>query len=1083
VPVSVASAGTVGAESSSSARYNEGVVVAANAPSRKRNSNKKQEDASQPFLYKWQEASNPSTILVPSLNVKVIGAVEDEASEEEETLDTSVVLEPSPSTRAVLNNNSRRTKEESPSAEKIASGDNSNISSKYQRPLSHYGEIEKISTIRDDVVGQTRTSGEPITTFVRIEATKTISSTATSTPTAQMGLKSSSNKHTSNDTKKKNDGIDNKKKVEDKNTGTEDPSIAINTETKITETANTRIGVLSTSVTRNNEKCQGKKEDKNNDSVPLPVVQQSTNIIDNSVKKRVTIDDTKKEEGKSAPTARTSMATDFNNIDELLMTKEAVRCKITFASSMPKFLDASEKFNGKNNEMTRCPSSGQWKGYFENVIPGKKSGRSKTHQPSQIQKVDEIFYLFLNATPSSSKESMTTSNDDNNCSSSINKERWNDDHETDNHPSVDLFAFQTATKYHIPKIINSKIASTSLRGQTSAYTDARLGALFSPQNDNAEAKKIISLVQVRGCGENEFGTFEIMGYLDLNTMVMEIQRQYVVTEVHAASPPASSRRRRSSPNFDTIDEGPRPHSTRKRNPTWKRASYDPEDERRRKRVRPLVGHKQTHGSPMSIDSTTGNTIAAIADSNSTTFNPTSSIPFATTSNQSQLSSTGDPPEKSESNTLSTSIPMSTMSSGSISLSANIGAAGRGSKSRLVLPTQSKSMVGSACSTSLGISGGRRRSSSGGSGGGLRTKRRSSTIGKSATGLASTKSGSTHIRLPSVGDPKKGRWRAAHFLYYQRDDPEHRAQQQQQQQLQSGNNANPSGNNGTTTNANKTIIPKPKYVIYEGEMVDSKREGRGISLYTDGTLYEGEWKRNKEHGYGKLMSTDRKKIIYDGEWERGRMQGTGTYYYGTSDPLQPGSRYVGEFKENLRNGIGRYFLPNGSVYDGQWRDGVMNGLGIFTWPDNSMYDGVWKDGKRNGQGLLKKADGFVYDGQWVNNTMEGRGSAIYPNGQRYEGSFSNGRREGRGTIVFTNGAVYEGRFRDDAVDGQGTMKMSRTMIVPREDKSSSDHTVKKEMKGDGDGDDERQEESRKEDFMIPISFQSDMTRILTKTGFM
>jgi len=115
---------------------------------------------------------------------------------------------------------------------------------------------------------------------------------------------------------------------------------------------------------------------------------------------------------------------------------------------------------------------------------------------------------------------------------------------------------------------------------------------------------------------------------------------------------------------------------------------------------------------------------------------------------------------------------------------------------------------------------------------------------------------------------------------------------------------------------------------------------------------------------------------------------------------------------------------------------------------------------NGQGLLKTSDGFIYDGMWINNAMEGRGSAIYPNGQTYEGLFSNGRREGRGTMRFTNSAVYEGRFRDDAVDGQGTMKMSRAMVVPRRG-------------GEADA---------KEDFMIPISFQSDMTHIHTKAGF-
>mmetsp|Transcript_9988 Transcript_9988/g.17867 ORF Transcript_9988/g.17867 Transcript_9988/m.17867 type:complete len:414 (+) Transcript_9988:2-1243(+) len=345
-------------------------------------------------------------------------------------------------------------------------------------------------------------------------------------------------------------------------------------------------------------------------------------------------------------------------------------------------------------------------------------------------------------------------------------------------------------------------------------------------------------------------------------------------------------------------------------------------------------------------------------------------------------------------------------------------------------------------------------------GGVRNKRVSSS-GKTGTGAASISSGigpnsSPYIRLPAVGDPKKARWRAAHFLYYQRPDPE----QQEQSTDATGGNSN---------NNTAKVPERPRYVIYEGEEVNGYREGRGICLYNNGLLYEGEWKRNKEHGYGKLMSSDRQKLIYEGEWERGRIQGTGTYYYGSSDPLNPGSRYIGEFKENLRHGMGRYFFPDGSCYDGQWRDGVMHGRGVFTWPDNSVYDGEWKDGKRTGQGLLKAGDGFIYDGTWVNNSMEGRGVAIYPSGQKFEGMFSNGRREGRGTIHFTNGATYEGRFRDDAVDGQGTMKMTRVMVVPRK---QDDDTNAEEMA----------EEDKKDDFMIPISFQSDMTHIHTRAGF-
>lgn len=316
----------------------------------------------------------------------------------------------------------------------------------------------------------------------------------------------------------------------------------------------------------------------------------------------------------------------------------------------------------------------------------------------------------------------------------------------------------------------------------------------------------------------------------------------------------------------------------------------------------------------------------------------------------------------------------------------------------------------------------------------------------------------------AGDPRQARWRAAHFLYYQRNDP----------------SIDESG--GSAANSSNTA---PSYVVYEGEMLQGEclRDGRGVCLYSNGTLYEGEWKRNKEHGIGTLMSSDRKRIIYKGEWERGRMHGQGTYYYSHDNPLYMrrneekdgsggGSRYEGEFKENARHGLGKYVLPNGSVYDGEWRDNVMSGRGTFSWTDGSVYVGHWKDGRRNGQGTLRTSDGFTYDGTWVQNAMEGRGIATYPNGQRYEGLWVGGRREGRGTIRFVNGPVYEGRFRDDCISGQGTMKMQNNVVVPRPSSENESDKVDVENKKD----------DKKDDWMIPIHFQSDMGHIHQKAGF-
>jgi hypothetical protein len=326
---------------------------------------------------------------------------------------------------------------------------------------------------------------------------------------------------------------------------------------------------------------------------------------------------------------------------------------------------------------------------------------------------------------------------------------------------------------------------------------------------------------------------------------------------------------------------------------------------------------------------------------------------------------------------------------------------------------------------------------------INTTRVNSVAAAASTSYAGPFSG---IKLPSCGEPQKAQWRAAHFLYYHRD-----------------------ASNATTSNNNNSNA-QPKYVVYEGEMYNKLREGRGVCLYNNGMIYEGTWKLDKEHGVGTLMSSDRKRIIYQGEWERGRMHGRGIYHYdngchqvGPNDGKEElVARYDGEFKENTKHGLGTYYNVDGSEYSGRYIEGQQCGRGVFTWPDGSVYEGDWKDGKRHGTGFLKASDGFTYDGAWVNNTMEGRGTAVYPNGQKYVGLFTAGRRDGRGTMLFTNGAIYEGRFRDDAIDGQGTLRLSRPMIVPREDDA-----------GDA---------NQKEDFMIPVSFQSDMGHIHRKAGF-
>ena len=72
----------------------------------------------------------------------------------------------------------------------------------------------------------------------------------------------------------------------------------------------------------------------------------------------------------------------------------------------------------------------------------------------------------------------------------------------------------------------------------------------------------------------------------------------------------------------------------------------------------------------------------------------------------------------------------------------------------------------------------------------------------------------------------------------------------------------------------------------------------------------------------------------------------------------GVKYIGEFRDNRRNGKGREIFPSGHQYVGEFRDGKRNGQGTYIFPSGEKYVGEFRDDKRNGQGVEYGADGAV-----------------------------------------------------------------------------------------------------------------------------
>ena len=134
----------------------------------------------------------------------------------------------------------------------------------------------------------------------------------------------------------------------------------------------------------------------------------------------------------------------------------------------------------------------------------------------------------------------------------------------------------------------------------------------------------------------------------------------------------------------------------------------------------------------------------------------------------------------------------------------------------------------------------------------------------------------------------------------------------------------------------------------------------------------------------------------------------------------GQKYVGEFRDDKRNGQGTYTFPSGTKYVGEFKDGKRNGQGTLTLPSGEKYVGEFKDGKRNGQGTNTSPDGEKYVGEFRDDKRHGQGTYTSPDGAKYVGEFRDDGYHGQGTATLPDGKRYVGEFRDGLLHGQGTL---------------------------------------------------------------
>lgn len=198
--------------------------------------------------------------------------------------------------------------------------------------------------------------------------------------------------------------------------------------------------------------------------------------------------------------------------------------------------------------------------------------------------------------------------------------------------------------------------------------------------------------------------------------------------------------------------------------------------------------------------------------------------------------------------------------------------------------------------------------------------------------------------------------------------------------------------------------------YDGEFLDSLRNGFGVLVWQTGDKYIGDWKAGEITGKGTMIYTDGRR--YEGDFFNNQLEGKGTMIY------KDGSKYIGDWKADKRNGKGWLeFINKTCVYEGDFVNNLFEGKGTIEWVGGSewkgdKYIGDFKTGKRSGRGKYLYADGDWYEGDFIDGLFNGVGTMSYKDGSKYSGGYKKGLRNGKGKYTYANGTIEEGDFEND-----------------------------------------------------------------------
>ncbi len=227
-----------------------------------------------------------------------------------------------------------------------------------------------------------------------------------------------------------------------------------------------------------------------------------------------------------------------------------------------------------------------------------------------------------------------------------------------------------------------------------------------------------------------------------------------------------------------------------------------------------------------------------------------------------------------------------------------------------------------------------------------------------------------------------------------------------------------GESGSDTDTNSIAVDE-RHNNVESQSNEDIPKSRPRTYQFDG----GEFSRDHvgEKFMAKEVLPDGSKYI--GEWQNGQRNGLGILTNFS------GGKYEGEFVNGKCHGQGKRISSHGHVVEGEFLNGhIYNGQGVASPDANNEKQGVWENGAFTGVWRRKirlKENSSKHTGicTWriEKNEQVGIGTEVHWDGTTYEGYWQGKVRHGQGTLTSSQGHVFTGEWREGKVySGEGAM---------------------------------------------------------------